>query len=324
MPKYDFDPDFAEFIPNMPTVQDFSTLEAIKQVRAARMLAQFASPDRDDVAVDERQIPGYKDSPDVTIRVYRPTTASEKPLPAILEIHGGGFMLGNLEMMHPWCQMIAAKVETLVISVDYRLAPEHPYPAALHDCYSALLWAAEQADSLGIDGERIAIAGQSAGAGLAAGTALLARDENGPAIAFQLLEVPEIDDRLDTPSMLAFQDTPFWNRPNAIWSWRHYLGPDHVGEVGEAGEVGEPPIYAAPARATDLRGLPPTYISTMEFDPLRDEGLRYGMSLLQAGVSVELHNYAGTFHGSAFIATAEPSRRNADEIVAILKRRLHG
>jgi acetyl esterase/lipase len=114
--------------------------------------------------------------------------------------------------------------------------------------------------------------------------------------------------------MLAFDDTPFWNRPNAIQSWRHYLGPDHAGD---------PSIYAAPARAKDLSRLPPAYVSTMEFDPLRDEGLRYGLGLLEAGVSVELHNYAGTFHGSAFLPDAEPTRRNTEEIVAILRRRLH-
>jgi acetyl esterase/lipase len=144
----------------------------------------------------------------------------------------------------------------------------------------------------------------------------MARDQGFPALCFQLLEIPELDDRLDTPSMLAFQDTPFWNRPNAVWSWKHYLGPKHKGE---------PSIYAAPSRATvkQLAGLPSAYVSTMEFDPLRDEGIRYAMGMLEAGVSVELHNYAGTFHGSAFLPQAEPSKRNAEEIVAILRRRLH-
>ncbi len=142
----------------------------------------------------------------------------------------------------------------------------------------------------------------------------MARDRGGPAICYQLLEIPELDDRLDTPSMLAFQDTPFWNRPNAVFSWQHYLGPDHEGE---------PSIYAAPSRATDLSGLPSAYVSTMEFDPLRDEGLRYAMGMLEAGVSVELHNYAGTFHGSAFLPQAEPTKRNTLEIIQILKRRLH-
>ena len=113
--------------------------------------------------------------------------------------------------------------------------------------------------------------------------------------------------------MRAFDDTPLWNRPNAVWSWKHYLGPDHQGE---------PEPYAAPARAKDLAGLPPAYVSTMEFDPLRDEGLVYAMRLLEAGVSVELHSYAGTFHGSSLVPQAEPSRRNAEEVMYVLRRAL--
>jgi acetyl esterase/lipase len=215
--------------------------------------------------------------------------------------------------MDGWCQSVAAEVDTLVVSVGYRLAPEDPFPAGLHDCYAALIWLAENAAKLGVDPDRIAIAGQSAGGGLAAGLALFARDQGGPKICYQLLEIPEIDDRLDTPSMLAFQDTPFWNRPNAVWSWKHYLGPDHSGETS---------IYAAPSRATALEGLPPAYVSTMEFDPLRDEGIRYAMAMLEAGVSVELHSYAGTFHGSAFFPQAEATRRNNAEVITLLRRRL--
>ena len=168
-----------------------------------------------------------------------------------------------------------------------------------------------------MDATRIAISGQSAGGGLAAGTALMARDRGGPALALQLLEIPELDDRLDTPSMLAFEDTPLWNRPNAVWSWKHYLGPDHA-----PGALVSP--YAAPARAEDLRGLPTTYISTMQYDPLRDEGLRYGMRLMEAGVTVEMHSYAGTFHGSAMVTEAEPSVRNLAEVVTILQQVLRG
>ena len=150
-------------------------------------------------------------------------------------------------------------------------------------------------------------------AALAAGTALLARDRGFPALRFQLLEIPELDDRLDTPSMLAFQDTPLWNRPNALWSWRHYLGPHHAGEVSP---------YAAPARAADLSGLPPAYVSTMEFDPLRDEGILYALRLLQAGVQVELHSYPGTFHGSGLMADAAVSKRGAREALEALARAL--
>jgi acetyl esterase/lipase len=314
MTQYDYDPDLVDQIPALPTVQDFSTLERIQAIRDVRTRELTAPPDRPDVQKSDRTIPGHEGDPEVAIRIYSPKSDTTTTRPAILEIHGGGFMMGDIEMMDPWCQMIAASVDAIVISVEYRLAPEHPFPAGVHDCYAALRWVAGHADELRIDPNRIAIAGQSAGGGIAAGTALLARDNGGPALCFQLLEIPELDDRLNTPSMLAFQDTPFWNQPNAIASWKHYLGPDHEGE---------PSIYAAPSRAKDLSGLPAAYVSTMEFDPLRDEGIRYACAMLEAGVSVELHNYAGTFHGSAFLTNAEPTRRNNTEVVSLLTRRLH-
>jgi acetyl esterase len=316
-PKYAFDEDFVPFLGELPTIQDFSTAEKIQAMRAMRADGLVPIPVRDDVQMEDREIPGPPNAPNVEIRIYRPASSTKQTdglLPGFLEIHGGGFILGNIEMMDGWCQMIAVKTDSVVVSVGYRLAPEDPFPAGVEDCYAALSYIHTHAEELGVDPTRIAIGGQSAGGGIAAGLALLARDRNGPAICFQLLEIPEIDDRLDTPSMLAFQDTPFWNRPNAVYSWQHYLGKNHTGE---------PAIYAAPSRATDLSGLPPAYVSTMEFDPLRDEGIRYAARMLEAGISVELHSYAGTFHGSAFLPEAEPTRRNTEEIVQILRKRLH-
>ena len=201
-----------------------------------------------------------------------------------------------------------------MVTLDYRLAPEHPYPAGLHDCYSALAYLAIHADELGVDPARIALNGTSAGGGLGAATALLARDRGGPALCFQMLHIPELDDRLETPSMQAFVDTPLWNRPLAVQSWRYYLSGLAEGE--------DVPAYAAPARATDLSGLPPAYISTAEQDPLRDEGIIYALRLLQAGVSVELHQFPGTFHGSALVASATISRRAQRESVTVLRRAL--
>jgi len=231
----------------------------------------------------------------------------------VFEIHGGGFLFGDIAMMDPWCQAVASELDAVVVSVEYRLAPEHPFPAGVEDCYAALSFCGAHAAELGVDAARLAIAGQSAGGGLAAATALLARDRGGPALCFQLLEIPELDDRLDTPSMRAFEDTPLWNRPNAVWSWRHYLGPGHAGETS---------LYAAPARAKDLAGLPPAYVSTMEFDPLRDEGILYALRLLQAGVPVELHSFPGTFHGSGLLAAAQVSQRGARESLDALRRAL--
>jgi len=170
----------------------------------------------------------------------------------------------------------------------------------------------EHAGELGIDPARVAIGGQSAGGGLAAGLALLARDRGGPAVCFQFLGIPELDHRLRTTSMRTFTDTPMWNLPSAERSWGYYLGPD-PGEVSP---------YASPAIAEDLRGLPPAYVTTMEFDPLRDEGIGYALRMMEAGVSVELHSYPGTFHGSALVTTAAVSRRAGAELTEVLRRAL--
>lgn len=313
MTDRNYDPEFAEILPMLPTVADFSTAEKVAEMRAGRADLFAPPPDRDDVTKEDREVPGRGDDPAVPIRIYRPTDAPAGPLPCLFEIHGGGFITGSIDMMDGWCQAVAADAKALVVSVEYRLAPEHPFPAGIEDCYAALCWTAENADGLGIDAARLAIAGQSAGGGLAAGTALMARDRGGPALCFQLLEIPELDDRLETPSMRAYTDTPLWNRPNAVWSWKHYLGTDHTGEVSE---------YAAPARARDLSNLPPTYVSTMEFDPLRDEGILYALALMQAGVPVELHAYPGTFHGSALLGTAEVSRRGSREVMDSIRRAL--
>ena len=308
-----YDPELAALIPTLPTVQDFSSVEKIQAIREFRITAFPQPPDRGDVSMEDRLVPGLAGAPQVPVRVYRPKAGGSAPRACVFEIHGGGFMMGSIAMMDPWCQRVAAELDVLVVSVEYRLAPEHPFPAGVEDCYAALCWTARSVDELGVDAARIAIAGQSAGGGIAAGTALMARDRGFPALCFQLLEIPEIDDRLDTPSMLAFQDTPFWNRPNAVWSWKHYLGPNHKGE---------PSPYAAPARAKDLTRLPPAYVSTMEFDPLRDEGILYALRMLQAGVSVELHSVPGTFHGSGMLPGADVSRRNAQEAIDVLRRAL--
>ena len=166
---------------------------------------------------------------------------------------------------------------------------------------------------LHIDPARIAVFGASAGGGLSAATALLARDRGGPELCFQYLAIPELDDRLQTVSMQTFIDTPMWNRPNAVTSWEMYLGPDHDGDVSP---------YASPPVATDLRGLPPAYVTTMEFDPLRDEGIIYAMRLMEAGVCVELHSYPGTFHGSSLVPGSAVSKRGNEELMVALRRGL--
>jgi len=307
-------PELEALLPALPAALDLSTTEKIRELRQGPAL--FPAPEhRDDVALEDVSIPGPDGAPEVPVRIYRPKASADAPRPCVLELHGGGFLFGNLDMTDSWCERVAAGVGAVVVSVDYRLAPENPFPAGLEDCYAALGWVDAESATLGIDAARIALAGQSAGGALAAATALLTRDRGGPRPCFQVLEIPVLDDRLETPSMLAFTDTPLWNLPNARWSWRHYLGPDPGAEVSP---------YAAPARAKDLSGLPDAYVSTMEFDPLRDEGIQYALRLLQAGVSVELHSYAGTFHGSTLLPGVESTARNAEEVVGILRRRLTG
>ena len=234
------------------------------------------------------------------LRVYRPRTGTTR---GVLYLHGGGFCLGDLDSEHAGAVQVANEVDAIVVSVDYRLAPEHPYPAGLDDCMRGLHHLA------GLAGP-IAVHGQSAGGGLAAATVLRARDEGGPAIAFQSLGIPELDDRLETPSMRAFVDTPLWSRPQAVRSWEYYLG----GKPADG--------YAAPARHPDLSGLPPAHVTVMELDPLRDEGIAYASRLLQAGVSVELHAYPGTFHGSALATEAGVSKRMTADLLGALRRGL--
>jgi acetyl esterase/lipase len=308
-----YDPEIAPMVPLLPTVSDWSDMPAVRRGMAEMFASMAAQGPKAPAGVtwEDRRIPGPDGAPEVAVRLYRPPGNAETH-PGVIYIHGGGFCVGSVETEHVGAASTCAKAEAVVASVEYRLAPEHPFPAGLEDCYAALRWMNDDATALGVDPDRIGVIGQSAGGGLAAGLALLARDRGGPALCYQVLGIPELDDRLETPSMRQFTDTPLWNRPNAIMSWRHYLG-DSPGEVSP---------YAAPARAQDLTGLPPAYISTMEFDPLRDEGIVYAMRLLEHGVSVELHQFPGTFHGSALVVNAEVSKRSTHEMSDALKRGL--
>jgi acetyl esterase/lipase len=309
---YAFDPELVPFIELIPT-SDFSNIEASRANLASLLEPLNARVDTTGITIEDRQVPGPEGAPPVPVRVYSP--AGDAPAggrPALLDIHGGGFCSGSIDMEHGFAAQVARELGATCVTVEYRLAPEHPFPAGVDDCYAALRWMHDEAATLGLDPLRIAVGGQSAGGGLTAATVLLARDRGGPPVCFQFLGIPELDHRLETPSMRAFIDTPIWHRPNAEISWRNYLG-DDVDEVS---------CYASPAIATDLRGLPPAYITTMEYDPLRDEGIVYALRLMEAGVSVELHSFPGTFHGSALVPTAAVSRRAGAELLVALRRGL--
>lgn len=317
--SWNLDPEVAEWVPLLP-VSDLNDLPAARSLLDG-LIAQFAgAADTSGLDVDDRIAPGSGEQPDVPVRVYRPKgPVPERGHAAILYLHGGGFVMGNVQAEHLSAAQITNEVGAVVVSVEYRLAPEHPFPAAPDDCYHALCWLHEHAADLGVDPTRVAVMGSSAGGGLAAAVALMARDRGGPALCFQFLGFPELDDRLQTTSMREFVDTPLWNRPSAALSWRYYLGDDGPPEGGVRDDVSP---YAAPARATDLAGLPPAYLSAQEFDPLRDEAIVYALRLLEAGVSVELHHFPGTFHGSVVAMNAWISRRQMAEQRDVLRRRL--
>jgi acetyl esterase len=295
------DPELEAFIPLFPPADLTDPVTARKNLAA--LAASVPALDTAGMEIEDRTVPA---DPDVAVRIYRPHRAQG----AIVWLHGGGFVMGDLDTEHPAGTRVADASGAVVISVGYRVAPEDRFPAALDDAYAALTWTAEHAAELGTDPERIAVGGMSAGAGLAAAVALRARDQQGPPIRFQLLNQPELDDRQETWSARNFTDTPWMTRDKVTASWRHYLGSTPASP------------YAAPARAVDLSGLPPAYIATAEFDPNRDEAIGYGLRLLQAGVSVELHQWAGTFHGSQAILSAEVSQRQIAELTAALRRAL--
>jgi acetyl esterase len=290
---------------------DFRDLAGTRQVletAAADQLSRLPELSRRwEVTIEHHRTGGG-----VAFLLVRPATPTG-PAPAMLWLHGGGFAVGAAALEAAFCAELAAHAGVVVAVPDYRLAPEHPYPAGLDDSYSVLQHLHHRAAALGVDPSRLGVGGQSAGGGLAVAASLLARDRGEIAVRFLAVESPELDDRLDTGSMRTFTATPVWTRAAAMCSWQHYLGSDRT-DVSP---------YAAPARATDLTGLPPTYLTVAELDPLRDEGLAFATRLLGSGVSVELHAYPGTFHRSSILLSAAVSRRARTDLVDAVARGLH-
>jgi acetyl esterase/lipase len=240
------------------------------------------------------------------MRVYRPEDQTQH-LPALLWIHGGGYCLGSVEQDDYFVRQMVKEMGCVVVSVDYRLAPEYPFPAPLDDCYSALCWLFNNTEQLKVDGSCIGIGGISAGAGLAAGLALLARDQGEVLPIFQALLCPMIDDRSITPSSHSITDERVWNRNSNIKGWQAYLGPN------VSGGAETPSAYAAPSRAEDLTGLPKAYIAVGSVDAFVDENTDYAERLNAAGVDTQFEIFPGGFHAFEFtVPGADISRRARD------------
>ena len=246
------------------------------------------------------------------LRIHRPSRS--RPGGALLHVHGGGFVMGSAALYDGVCRELAEETECTVVGVDYRLAPEHPYPSGLDDCALAWSWLVTHAETLGVDATRIALYGESAGAALAIGVAHRLRASDGPRPAAMVLQEPVVDDRLSSASAQRFTSTPIWNRALAEWSWDAYLGDARAA----------PPREAAPARLVDFAGFPPTFISTRDLDPLRDEGLALARRLIDEGIDVELRHYAGTLHGTLGLAGARVRERILRDAVEFVVDRVGG
>jgi len=295
-----------ELLPGLelfPELDFAQGIEAVRNSMSDRELPPMP-PGLEAVACEERFIPGINRAPDVRLLHYTPPGTADAPRPAVLEIHGGGYVIGSAVMGDFANRAMALELDCIVVSVDYRLAPETPWPGALEDCYAALCWMAENAAELDIDPARIAIAGGSAGGGHAAALAIHARDQGGPAICFQLLDYPMLDDRtcsVDEPHPFCgeFVWTPEMNH----FGWKSLLGV----EPGSA----EVPEAAVPARTRDLAGLPPAYMMVGSLDLFLDEDLEYARRLARAGVPVELHVIPGGYHGFGLAQDAPQTKQAA-------------
>ena len=286
------DPSIAPIIDILPDLTvSAETLVAMRELTTA----MGASDALDDVERVDRAV----DDTGITVRIHA-TSGSTGPRPCVFYMHGGGYVIGDRTMDSARLDAWASRLGCVVVSVEYRSAPEHPYPAALDDCYAALQWVARNADELGVDPEAIGIAGLSAGGGLTAALALLARDRAEMSVRFQFLDSPMLDDRRQTPSSQE-ADIPVWSRASNEYGWRSYLGARYGTD--------DVPAWAAPARAEDLSHLPPTFVAVGAVDGFRDEDIDYATRLSQAGVPTELHVYPGVPHGFAMFGDVPAARQ---------------
>ncbi|RBY83666.1 alpha/beta hydrolase [Geodermatophilus sp. TF02-6] len=307
------DPRLAQVLPSIPLLdlRDIPTARAERRELAERARAAWSAPEA--VTRTDHLAPGEGGAPPVRVRVYAPRDVAG-PVPCLYWAHGGGHVLGDVDQDDPLLSAVVEDTGAVCASVDWRRAPEHPFPAPLDDCYAGLRWVTEHAGGLGVDPTRIVVGGASSGGGLAAGLALLARDRGELHLDQQLLVYPMLDDREVTASSRAITHPHVWNRDSNRIAWRAYLGGAQGADVSP---------YAAPARASDLTGLPPAWIATAELDLFVDEDIDYAQRLIAAGVPTELHVYRGAVHGfDLFAPDAEVSRRYLADRTAALRRAL--
>ncbi len=302
----------ARFVLDQLAAQGGLELHELTPTEARRVFSalQLPIPGEPVAHVENRSIPGPAGA--VPVRVYRAEGVAT-PAPGVVYFHGGGWVVGDLESEDNFCRALANRTDAIVVSVDYRLAPEHRCPAAAEDCYAATRWVADHGAAIGVDGTRIAIAGDSAGGNLTAVVALLARDRGGPSLRHQVLIYPVADHDFETQSYRDNATGYLLTRASMQWFWSHYA-PD---------EAQRRAVHASPLRAEKLVGLPPATVITAEYDPLRDEGEAYAARLREAGVATVATRYDGQVHGFVSLFDVfEQGKVATEQIAAALRAEL--
>ena len=306
--KYDIHPDYYKYrniiLPLVPSI--------IPVLNAILNLVNSFVPVPKELKITKYIIPGYNDVP-IKVKLISLTNA-DTPLPALVYFHGGAFMTQASSYLIELIYKYALNIPCKLVYVDYRLLPKHPYPVGLEDCYTSYHWVCENAEKLGIDKNRIAVGGDSAGGALATGVSLLANDRNVSKPCFQMLIYPVTDKRQTTKSMMEFTDTPLWNGVQNKKMWKLYI----------KNEPDENVKYASPVEIDDLSGLPPTYIEVAEFDPLRDEGIEYAKALTGNGVPTQLIETKRTVHGFEIEKNNPETKRAVTERLSALKKVFYG
>ncbi|KAF2808466.1 alpha/beta hydrolase fold-3 domain-containing protein [Mytilinidion resinicola] len=288
IPAPPYDAELSVALAQLPTSPTFSKeiLPMLRQFMTSMYNAEKAIAGRH-ITLEERTIPGPHG--DINISIFKPSASTDKPRPGIYFIHGGGMFTGNRflgsSFLCDWVEQVGA----VGVSVEYRLAPEHPYPVPLDDCYAGLKWVGEHLGELGIDPDRLMLAGQSAGGGLSASLALTVRDKGGPKLRALCLICPMLDDHNNSLSARQYATVGTWNQEKSAFGWSCLLG-------DQAGSEGVSP-YAAAARATDLSGLPPTFLDVGSAEPFRDEVVAFAGAIWKDGGKADLHVWDGAFHG---------------------------